>query len=315
MRFGLALPQYGSFTDPRSAIEVARAAETMGYDSLWVGDRLIVPEQPSNPYPGSRDGVPPQQHSQLLDPLVMLTVAATVTERVRLGASTLNALLHPPVLLARALATLDQVSAGRLDIGIGLYWSSDEYQAVGVPWAGRGDRLEETLDIFDTIWRTEVFEHTGKLWTVPRSTVTVLPVQRPRPPVLLGGFSPATLERVGRRADGWLAVAVPIPVMAGGWQQICQSAEAAGRDPQALRMVIRINPVLTTAPGDDASTERGTVEQLVGYIRAAAETGAHEILIDLHLTTTSTPELLERAAEVLDAVSDLHEPAPDELTA
>lgn len=305
MRFGLALPQYGSFTDPRAAIEVAPAAEAMGYDSLWVGDRLIVPQRPSNPYPGSSDGVPPRQHSRLLDPLIMLTVAATVTERVRLGASTLNALLHPPVLLARSLATLDQVSTGRLDIGIGLNWSSDEYQAVGVPWAGRGDRLEETLDILDTIWRDEVFEHTGQLWSVPRSTVTVRPVQRPRPPVLLGGFGPATLKRVGRRADGWLGVALPIPALVRARKLVRASADRAGRDPEALRMVIRINPVLTAVPAEATSNERGTVEQLVGYIRATAEVGVHEVLIDLHLTTTSPAELLERAAEILDAVRDL----------
>jgi probable F420-dependent oxidoreductase len=307
MRFGLALPQYGSFTDPRAAIEVARAAEAMGCHSLWVGDRLIVPEHPSNPYPGSSDGVPPHQHSRLLDPLLMLTVAATVTERVRLGASTLNALLHPPVLLARSLATLDQVSGGRLDIGIGLNWSQDEYQAVGVPWAERGRRLEETLDILDTIWRDDHFEHTGALWSVPRCTVTVHPVQRPRPPVLLGGFTATTLHRVGRRADGWLAVALPIPALTQAWQVVRDSADAAGRDPDALRLVVRVNPVLTATgtTSTATSTERGTVGQLVGYLRAAAEAGADEVLIDLQQTTTSTAELIDRATEILDAVRDL----------
>jgi probable F420-dependent oxidoreductase len=305
MRFGLALPQYGTFTDPIQAIEVARAAEAMGYDSLWVGDRLIVPERPSDPYPGSHDGAPPPQHAQLLDPLIMLTVAAGVTERVRLGASTLNALLQPPVLLARSLATLDQVSGGRLDIGIGLNWSSDEYQAAGVPWAGRGARLEETLDILDKIWRDDVFEHTGALWTVPASTVTVRSVQRPRPPVLLGGFAPATLERVGRRADGWLSVALPPPALAGAWASIRRSAEAAGRDPDALRMVTRINPVFGANPATEGTPEQGSVEQLAGYIRAIAEVGTDEVLIDLHFTTAGSTELLDRAEQILDALRDL----------
>ena len=298
MRFGLALPQYGSFTDPGQAVEVARAAESLGYDSLWVGDRLIVPEQPSDRYPGRRDGVPPPEHSQLLDPLLMLTGAAGVTERVRLGASTLNALLQPPLLLARSLATLDRISAGRLDIGIGLNWSSDEFRATGVPWAGRGARLEETLDILDRVWLDGVFEHNGPLWNVPRSRVTVRSVQQPRPPVLLGGFAPATLERIGRRADGWLSVALPAPALARAWTSIRHSAEAAGRDPDALRLVTRINPILTGTPG---TTPGQTVEELAEYIRAVAEVGTQEVLIDLHLTTTSTAELLERAEQILAA--------------
>jgi probable F420-dependent oxidoreductase len=301
MRFGLALPQYGSFTDPSQAVEVARAAEAMGYDSLWVGDRLLTPEQPTDRYPGRRDGVPPPEHSQLLDPLLMLTVAAGATERIRLGASTLNALLHPPVLLARSLATLDQISAGRLDIGIGLNWSSDEYQATGVPWAGRGARLEETLDILDKIWRDDIFEHSGPLWKVPRSTVTVRSVQRPRPPVLLGGFAPATLERIGRRADGWLSVALPPPALARAWGTIRRSAEVAGRDPEALRLVTRVNPVLTDAPGAGSGPEQTTVEQLAGYIAEVSEVGTQEVLIDLHLTTTSPAELLERAGQIMAA--------------
>ncbi len=166
MKLGLALPQYGSFTDPQQAVEVAGAAEALGYDSLWAGDRILVPEHPRDRYPGGDGSIPPQ-FKAILDPLVVLTVAAAVTDRVRLGTNTLNALWTPPILLARSLASLDLVSQGRLDVGLGLGWSSDEYQAVDVPWAGRGARLEETLDVLETIWR------------MPRRCSMTVPVDHP----------------------------------------------------------------------------------------------------------------------------------------
>jgi probable F420-dependent oxidoreductase len=306
MKLGLALPQYGSFADPAKAAEIARAGEEMGFDSLWVGDRILVPRNPREPYPGG-DGTIPSQYQTFLDPLILLTVAAGVTERVRLGTSTLNALWTPPVVLARSLASLDQFSRGRLDVGLGLGWSSDEYQAVGVPWSGRGARLEETLDIFEAAWSDAVdIQHTGQRWTVPAATIGAKPAQRPRPPILLGGFTPATFERVGRRADGWLGVAMPVPLLTRAWNTIGDVAEAAGRDPKALRMVVRLNPEFTQAPAPAEAVPRtGTLEQFIGYVRAAADAGVHEVLVDLQHATTTTAELLNYAKRIIDAVEDL----------
>ena len=306
MRFGLALPQFGAFTEPRDALDVARAAEEMGYDSLWVGDRILVPAQPRDPYPGGDGSIPSQYHS-FLDPLTLLTIAATVTHRVRLGSSTLNALWQPPVMLARTLSTLDQLSHGRLDVGIGLGWSRDEYQAVGVPWKGRGARLEETLDIFDAVWTKDVVEHKGPLWTVPSATIGAKPYQRPSPPILLGGFTPATFERIGRRADGWLTAGVPVPVLTRAWKAILVAAEAAGRDPASLRMITRINPKFTeTTASDELVPRTGTIGQIIDYVRAVAEISNQEVLIDLQFTTTSIGQLVDLAHRLITDLSDRH---------
>jgi probable F420-dependent oxidoreductase len=306
MRFGLALPQYGTFAEPRMTVEVARAGEALGYDSLWVGDRILVPEHARDRYPGG-DGTIPPMYRAFLDPLVLLTAAAGVTERVRLGTSTLNALWTPPILLARSLATLDRFSAGRLDVGIGLGWSSDEYQAVGVPWTGRGARLEETLDVLETVWGgTGPVEHTGPHWTVPRSAIEAKPEQRPRPPLLFGGFAPAALERVGRRGDGWLGTGLPVPRLVGIRDTLAGHAVAAGRDPEALRLVVRLNPVFTDAPAAAGLVPRtGTVEQFTDYVRAAAAVGVDELLIDLQHTTTTVDELLRHAELLITALGDL----------
>jgi probable F420-dependent oxidoreductase len=301
VRIGLALPQYGELANPSAALRVAVEAEGMGFDSLWLADRLLYPVMPRDRYP-SPDGVIPGVFENFLDPLVLLSAVATMTTRVRLGTSTLNALWQPPMLLARSVATLDQLSGGQFDLGIGLGWSRDEYQAVDVPWEGRGARLEETLDLLETVWLHDRFSYEGQLWTVPESVVKAKPAQRPRPPVLLGGMAPQALERVARRADGWLAVGLPMPMLTATIASIRGQAEAFGRDPDALRFPLRINPKITPEPVDDAHVPHvGTIGQLADYIKIVADV-VEEVYVDFQLTTSTVEGYLELARDLMTAV-------------
>jgi probable F420-dependent oxidoreductase len=294
LKIGLGSPQYGLFTDPSTISGFAAAVETIGFDSLWVGDRALVMTQPRDPYPGG--GPVPEEYRNFLDPIATLSFLAHATQRLRLGTSTLNAPFYSPLLLARALTSIDILSRGRLDVGFGLGWSSDEYEAIGVPWQGRGARLEETLDVLEHVWSGSSAEYQGDLWTIGSAHIDTLPVQRPRPPVLLGGFTPATLERIGRRADGWAGVGLPVPQLAYVISQIRQIAEANGRDPDALRTVVRVNPTVTAeaVPSDDVPS-RGTVVQVADYLLAAHAAGADEVLIDLQHTARNTEELTDLA--------------------
>ncbi|MFJ2931197.1 TIGR03619 family F420-dependent LLM class oxidoreductase [Streptomyces sp. NPDC087219] len=294
LKIGLGSPQYGLFTDPAVISEFAATVEAIGFDSLWVGDRALVPTEPRDRYPGG--GPVPKEHRTFLDPLVTLSFLAHATRRLRLGTSTLNAPFYSPLLLARSLTSLDILSEGRLDIGFGLGWSSDEYEAIGVPWRGRGARLEEILDVLDHVWSGSSAEHNGAVWRIPSAHINTFPVQRPRPPVLLGGFTPATLERIGRRADGWAGAAMPLPQLAHVIGRIRQIAEANGRDPEALRTVIRVNPTVTSesAPSD-AVPHRGTVVQVSDHLLAAHEAGADEVLVDLQQTARNAEELTDLA--------------------
>jgi probable F420-dependent oxidoreductase len=302
MRIGLGLPHYGTFAEPEAIVQVARAAEEMGYDSLWTGDRILSPVEPSDPYP-SGDGVMPHQFATYLDPLGALTFAAAATERIRLGTSTLNALWHSPVLLARSLTTLDVLSGGRLEAGFGLGWLRDEFTAAGVPWHERGARFDETLDVLEKIWAGDVVAHEGRFFSVPRSTILPKPVQRPRPPILLGAFTPPGLRRVGRRADGWLAAGMPLPHLTGLWRTVLRHAADAGRDPSALRMVLRVNAHLSEEPADPAKVPAaGTLAQVAGYARAAAEAGVHELFVDLGLTTTTAAQVVDVAGRFVESV-------------
>ncbi len=305
MRVGLALSQYGAFAGRDAVIEVARGAEDRGFHSLWTGDRILDPVNPRDRYPGSSrsDGRMPRAYRTFMDPLTTLTAAAAVTSSVRLGTSTLNATWYSPVLLARTLSSLDVLSGGRLDVGLGVGWSRDEYEAAGVPWQGRGARLEETLDVLEAIWSDGTVAHKGPLFSVPESHIEPKPLQRPRPPIYLGGYSDAALERIGRRADGWVAPGAPLPIMRPLWDTVRRAAETAGRDPDRLRMIVRMNPRVTETPGDpDALPIAGTIEQLAGYARSI--TGADEVFVDLQQTMEDVGRMLDVAERFRAAVAD-----------
>ncbi|MCW2943871.1 MAG: Hydride transferase 1 [Actinoallomurus sp.] len=303
MRVGLAVSQYGSFARRDAVTEVARGAEDLGFDSLWTGDRILDPVSPRDRYPGSADGRMPPEFRTFLDPLTVLTLAAAVTERVRLGTSTLNAPWYSPVLLARTLTTLDVLSEGRLDVGFGAGWSSDEYEAVNVPWRGRGARLEHVIDVLERIWTTDPVEHRDPYASIPASHIEPKPVQRPRPPIYLGGFSAGALDRIGRRADGWLASGVALPLLTQLWHRVRRAAEGSGRDPGALRMIVRINAMITEKPADAERVPReGTIDQVAEYSLAAADAGADEVFVDLQQTTSSVDRMLDLAGQFAGAL-------------
>ncbi|MEU1817091.1 TIGR03619 family F420-dependent LLM class oxidoreductase [Streptomyces roseifaciens] len=292
MEIGIALPQYGSHARAESVAGFARDAEAAGFDSLWVGDRALTPVDPSDIYPGHTPENPyPEQYKTFLDPLTVLTVAATATSRVRLGTSTLTAPWHPPLLLARTLTSLDHVSGGRLDVGLGVGWLRDEYTAVNADFGRRGARLDEILDVLHGIWSETEFAHDGPHWTIPRAHVGLRPVQQPRPPVYLGGFSPAAMRRIGRRADGWAGVALAPGVHAGLWSMARRAAEEAGRDPDALRQHIRHNP----RPGDSP-------EDIAAVLAGVRDSGADSCFVDLQQSVSGPQEALDLGVKVLERV-------------
>ncbi len=294
MQLGICLPQLGPTAEGDKVAEVARRAEEVGFDSLWVGDRLLTPETPQDLYPvGGTLEVPyPPEFTAALDPIVTLTAAAAVTERVRLSFSTLIPTWHNALLLARSLTSLDAVSAGRLELGLGTSWMRDEYEAAGVPWGERGARLDEMLDVFDKLWTESEVEHRGRFWEIPPSKVDLRPVRAGGPEVLLGGFTPAAMARVGSRGAGWIAIAgAPEEFEEQLWGMAVAAAEAAGRDPGTLRRETRVN----THAGESMAD---TVEQ----VRESERRGADGVHVDFTYTACSAAELLEQAEELIGLV-------------
>lgn len=176
MRIGSSLPHLGPATSPRTILEAAQHAESLGYDSLWACDRLFYPVKPQTQYAATRDGSLPSAFQRVFDPLAALTFATAHTTRIALGTSVLDLPYYNPLVLARQLTTLDVFSAGRLRVGKGLGWSKDEFEAAGASRSDRGRRADEFLQLLKAIWATNPVEFHGTYYHVPRSLIEPKPV-------------------------------------------------------------------------------------------------------------------------------------------
>jgi probable F420-dependent oxidoreductase len=283
---------------------VARAAEEIGYESLWVFERILFPEPARQGLYGV-PGLPwPDQYRSVADPLVSLTLAAAVTERARLGTSVLVGPLHVPFQLARALASLDAASGGRVVAGIGTGWSHDEYAAASVaPFEKRGQVLDELLDVFEAVWGPDPVSYEGELTTIAPSVVG------PKPagpiPVLLPANSPKAARRLVDRADGWMPGAAGAEQLAEQWRGLQELAEERGRK-EPIQSVLRVNTIYTRDEykGDDRRPFQGSVAQIVEDLVAHNAVGLEEILIDLQGLARDADELTDVAAEVFTAARE-----------
>jgi probable F420-dependent oxidoreductase len=193
MRVGMHLPQFGRAAIAGAVEQAAPLAEELGFDDVWVSDHLVVPKD--QPYPSP----------YLYDPLIALTFAAATTSAVGLGTSVLVGPQYPsPLALANALATLDNMSRGRLTVGVGIGWSAAEYEALHAPFDHRGARLDEIIDLFRAAWRDDPTTHHGRFYSF--SDVRVLPKPAHEIPVWVGGRSDGAFRRATSRADGFHGV-------------------------------------------------------------------------------------------------------------
>ena len=281
MRLGFSLPQHGTGIGPEALTTVAQRAEALGFESLWVAERLLWPLAPRTPYPASPDGRLPEQAKSQLDPLETLAFVAAQTHRVRLGTSIVNLPFHNPLVLARRFATLDVLSGGRVCVGLGNGWSADEFEAAGVPTERRGKRIDEALAVLKAVWTSEPIEFNGEFFRIARSCVQPKPVQKPHPPIYYAAFTPPAMRRVALEADGWNPAGLPVAAMKAMFHSIREMAAKAGRDPDRLELIVRANVSISSRP---LPAERfvftGDANQIAGDIAATREIGADELFFD-----------------------------------
>jgi probable F420-dependent oxidoreductase len=260
---------------------VARRAEELGYDTLWVLDRSLFPIDLQTPYPA---GPLPEVYKRALDPMETLTFAAALTTRIGLGTSILNLPWYSPVLLARQLTTLDVLSRGRLQIGFGVGWSKDEYDAAGVPFEERGKRADEMLEALKAIWTTDPVEFTGRFYRIPKSVIGPKPVQKPHPPIHMAAYTPASMARVAREADAWFPVGVPLSAVPQMYDAVKGMARDAGREGKVALMV-RANVEFVDSLGATGRTDfTGTLEQIAADVKEARRIGVSELLFDVQFS-------------------------------
>ena len=275
MRIGLGLPVSGTWATPGTLRHVASRADELGFDSLWAFQRLL--------HPVDQDWG--SAYHSVQDPLTSLAFAAAVTSRIRLGVAVLMAPYYAPIVLAKALTTVDVLSGGRLDVGIGLGWSAQEFAAVGVPMERRGARAEEFVACLKAIWTQPEVEFHGEFYDVPLSRVEPKPVQSPYPPLLMGGGAEAALKRIGRIADGWISSSrTDLTTIGESIDVVRVAATEAGRDPDVLRFVVRGVVRLTAEPtsGEARIPLQGDADQIRADIGALAAQGVTEVFLDLN---------------------------------
>jgi probable F420-dependent oxidoreductase len=291
MRIGFGAPVAGAWATPGYLTAFAGRAENAGYASLWSFQRLLVPE-------GS--GMEPVYRS-VLDPMVALGYVAATTSRIRLGVAVINLPFVSPAVLAKQATTVDVLSGGRFDLGLGIGWMPEEFAAAGASTPRRGARTEEYLAVLRTLWADEVSSFDGEFYTIPPGRQDPHPVQKPGPPVLLGGMSRPAMERAGRIANGWITSSrADLSQIGAAVATIREAASAAGRDPDAVRIVCR-GVVLADAGVKGPDGGRRLLSGNFAQIREDAawlgEQGVTELFYDLNWDPqVGSPSVEPRAA-------------------
>jgi probable F420-dependent oxidoreductase len=274
MRFGLILPHFRHVAGKTLIRDVAQAAEALGFDSIWVTDRAAVPAAQRRSFgPG------------FYDPLVTLGYVAAQTTRVRLGASVFVLPYRQPVLLARALASIDQLCDGRLDVGVGAGWMREEFAAIGVPFERRGALTDEYIEAMLAIWAAPLASFAGPTVRFEQLSGEPLPLQRPHPPLWVGGSTPPALRRAVRYGDVWHGSPTPLPALEQIVAALRDECLAQGRAPQSLPVTTRgALAFAKRAAGFGAAAVPdepvGTPDEVAAAIHRYAALGFSELVFD-----------------------------------
>jgi len=246
-------------------------------------ERLLWPINPKSPYPITPDGSLPDQYQYVLDPIVTLAYAAASTKSIRIGTSVLIMPYHMPVMLAKQLATLDVLSGGRFDCGLGLGWSEDEYEVSNTPFKNRGNRGDEFLKCLKVLWTEQEPEFHGNFYHVPKSKVNPKPLQKPHPPITIGGFNPRAFQRAATLGDGYHGGILPFNQMKELLGGFIQAAQNAGRDLSKLQVVCRGNlKLLDKSPGTSRYPLTGTIVEIKDDLKRCEEMGITEIIFEMN---------------------------------
>ncbi len=235
MKFGLAFASSVG-TDPGSALDIARIAESVGFESVWGGEHVVRPARIASPYPYTEDGkMPGDAETPVPDPLIWLAYVAAAAPSVRLGTCILILPQRNPVVLAKELATLDHLTGGRVELGIGVGWLKEEFDALGVPWARRGARTDESIAALRALWAGPEAEFHGEFVDFEPATCAPRPVAGSIP-ITVGGDTPAAVRRAARLAEGYFPGTSDSDVLAGLIRDLEAAVDAAGRPKGAVQV-------------------------------------------------------------------------------
>jgi probable F420-dependent oxidoreductase len=259
MEFGLAFASSVAH-DHDDAFELCRRAAAAGFGSLWGGEHVIMPSAIDSKYPYTPDGkIPAVPETPIPDPLIWLAFAAAAAPGLRLGTCILILPQRNPVVLAKELATLDRLSGGRVDLGIGVGWMREEFDALGVPWERRGARTDEYVAAMRQLWSGPEVEFHGEFVDFEPVTCSPRPVHG-RIPIIIGGDTEAAMARVVRLGDGWYPGQSDPAALAPLITSMRDAATAAGRDPSSISL--HVNYGIPRGSADEVADHVGQLREL-----------------------------------------------------
>ena len=293
MQLGCHLPTQGPVATRDALLTFAREADASGIDSLWVSDHVIFPRTATGTYPGGRFPHPPDK--AYLEPVIALTAAAAVTTRARIGASVFILGHRHPVVMAKMLTSIDALSNGRLICGVGVGWWKEELEILGAPFHTRGRHADECLKVFKALWTQDNPAFEGEFFRFRDVGFAPKPVQRPHPPLWVGGDSAGAFRRVVTLGDGWHATS-KTPVQFGeAAERLRKAADAAGRAFETIELSLRFgltDELLAQGPP-------AVIDTLGAYARA----GCRHVMLEFRRDD------LARMREILGLITGTVQPA------
>ncbi len=310
MKYGFTLPGRGPMATPDTLAAITKRGEALGYDSVLTGDHIVVPQHIASPYPYTEDGAFPGSASgEAMEQLTLLAFLAGQTRTIRLVTSVIIVPHRNPLVAAKALATLDVLSKGRLVVGVGVGWMQEEFAALGLPpFAERGAVTDEYLRAFKELWTSDTPTFEGKYCRFSDIAFLPKPVQKPHPPIWVGGESRRAMRRTAQLGDGWYPIGsnpqYPMGTpeqLAAGIERLAAYARDAGRQPAALDIIYRTHDYQLTKDGHPTGEPRrlftGHAEQIAADIRQYAALGVDYLVLDFLRLSRHADEMLQHLEE------------------
>lgn len=280
-KFGVFLPVSGRAASRRTLMQAAQQAEALGYDSVWAADRVVMPWTIDTPYPYSNEStfiVPPDR--PFFDTLTCLAFLAGCTEKIQLGMSVMVLPYRHPLHWARIATTIDQLSTGRLIMGVGVGWMEEEFAALGAPFKERGKVSDEQLALLKQLWTEEHISFQGEYYRIDDIAFSPKPYQKPRVPIWVGGEGKPAQRRAGRFGDAWFPYFVRITPkeLAARHDNVRAEAKKAGRSPNDVQLACCLPVELTPTNGPPIDDYlKGSIEQVTERLKQFIAIGAVHI--------------------------------------
>ena len=285
--FGTSMPSRGDMASPENLRTLAQRAESLGFDSVWVSDHIILPRKVDSFYPYAADGVATfRPDEDYYDPLATLNFLAGCTQKIRLGTHVLILPYRNPVVTAKMLSTLDVLSGGRVILGAGVGWMEEEFQALGLDtYAQRGAVTDEYIQLFKELWTKDEPEFQGEHYQLSGVGFMPKPVQKPHPPIWIGGHTNPAIRRAAEYGDGWMPIGLRPPAilepeeLAEKIARLRRLTVRAGRPEDAVSLCFSTGVTFDDSPGATRRMMSGRAEQIATDLRQYQDLGVRNFIL------------------------------------